>query len=74
MVRALVYWSVWTVIAVGATAVSVHGSDGQTLTGSLSAGMGMMMVPDPARAVVLGVGIMAMAFTYRQAWESWRRK
>jgi len=25
-------------------------------------------VPEPARAVLLGIGIMAVAFTYRRAW------
>jgi hypothetical protein len=30
-------------------------------------------VPEPSRALLLFAGIMAMDFTYRQAWLSWKR-
>ena len=33
----------------------------------------VLPVPEPSRAILLFAGIMAMAFTYRHAWLSWKR-
>jgi hypothetical protein len=33
----------------------------------------VVAVPEPSRAILLFAGIMAMAFTYRHAWLSWKR-
>jgi hypothetical protein len=33
----------------------------------------VIAVPEPSRALMMFAGIMAMAFTYRHAWLSWKR-
>jgi hypothetical protein len=35
--------------------------------------MSILAVPEPSRALLLFIGVMAMAFTYRQAWLNWKR-
>lgn len=37
------------------------------------AAMSILTVPEPSRALLLFIGVMAMAFTYRQAWLNWKR-
>lgn len=32
----------------------------------------ILPVPEPGRAMLLFVGVMAMAFTYRRAWLNWK--
>lgn len=34
----------------------------------------VMPVPEPARAAFLGIGIVAVAFTYRRAWLNMKRR
>lgn len=72
--RSLTYWFVCctlAVIAVGAAEPSVVESATWELSNAdLST---VHAVPEPGRALLLFVGIMAMAFTYRKAWLNWKR-
>jgi hypothetical protein len=74
--RSLVYWfacSIAAALAVGATepdlaSTSTHASP---LNASVHA---ILPVPEPNRAFMLFIGIMALAFTYRRAWLNWKRE
>jgi len=72
--RSFSYWfvcSIAAVIAVGAAEPEGAGTLDLHLPG---AGMSSVLpVPEPSRAFLLFAGIMAMAFTYRSAWLSWKR-
>ena len=72
--RSFSYWficSIAAVIAVGAAEPDMA----STLSFSLSeaGNASVLPVPEPSRALLLFAGIMAMAFTYRRAWLSWKR-
>lgn len=72
--RSFSYWvacSITAAIAVGATEPDKAG--GLALTQPDSTMSSVLQVPEPSRAVLLFAGIMAMAFTYRHAWLSWKR-
>lgn len=72
--RSLTYWfvcSIAAVLAVGAAEPSVVES--ATFELSQTASNTVQAVPEPSRALLLFAGIMAMAFTYRRAWLSWKR-
>lgn len=58
-------------MAVGATEPEQSGT--LDLTASGTAISSVIAVPEPNRAFLLFAGIMAMAFTYRHAWLSWKR-
>lgn len=72
--RAFFYWLVVTVIAVFAA----HASDLEKGAASVlwvpPSQLDVLPVPEPSRAVLLGIGIMAIAFTYRRAWLNLKRK
>ena len=72
--RAPFYWMVVTVIAV----VAAHASDIEKEAASVlwvsPSQLDVLPVPEPSRAVLLGIGIMAIAFTYRRAWLNLKRK
>lgn len=72
--RSFSYWlacSIAAAIAVGAT----EPERGSVLESSLTETTlsTVHTVPEPSRALLLFAGIMAMAFTYRHAWVSWKR-
>ncbi|MFC5454759.1 PEP-CTERM sorting domain-containing protein [Prosthecobacter fluviatilis] len=72
--RSFSYWlacSIAAAIAVGAT----EPERGSVLESSLAETTlsTVHTVPEPSRALLLFAGIMAMAFTYRHAWVSWKR-
>ncbi len=72
--RSFSYWlasSIAAAIAVGATEPDKAGALDFTLPAN--AVNSVILVPEPGRAFLLFAGIMAMAFTYRQAWVSWKR-
>jgi hypothetical protein len=72
--RSITYWlvcSITAVIAVGAAEPDIAGSLSFTLPENASSMV--QTVPEPSRALLLFAGIMAMAFTYRRAWLSWKR-
>ena len=72
--RSFSYWFVCTiaaVIAVGATEPEKAATLDLPLPGT--AVSSVLPVPEPSRAFLLFVGIMAMAFTYRRAWLSSQR-
>ncbi|WP_395753043.1 hypothetical protein [Prosthecobacter sp.] len=72
--KSLSYWfacTVAAVIAVGAAEPNLTPAPDLRVAG---AGLGSAIpMPDTGRTVLLFAGIMAMAFTYRCAWVSWRR-
>lgn len=72
--RPLLFWLITTVIAV----LAARGADEAPHAGDLlwapDAEVHLLHVPEPSRAFLLGVGIMAIAFTYRQAWLNLKRK
>lgn len=73
-VRSFSYWfvcSVAAVLAVGATEPDMTSAPALKLTETGS--IGVFPVPEPNRAFLLFAGIMAMSFTYRRAWLSWKR-
>ncbi len=68
------YWfacSIISFVAVGATEPGMAAMLDLNLPGANASGV--LQVPEPSRAFLLFAGIMAMAFTYRRAWLSWRR-
>jgi hypothetical protein len=72
--RSIGYWfvcSVVAVIAVGAAEPDL--SSTASFTPPIDAASAVQAVPEPGRALLLFVGIMAMAFTYRKAWLNWKR-
>lgn len=72
--RSFSYWlvcSITAVIAVGATEPDKAGA--LALTQPDSPLNSVLQAPEPSRALMLFAGIMAMAFTYRHAWLSWKR-
>jgi hypothetical protein len=65
--RSTLYWLTSTALAaICVNAVATQ----QAEAGVLAAGDSLMTVPqaDPMRAILLGVGIMAMAYTYHRVW------
>ena len=73
--RPLIYWSAFSLAAillVGATDYGMAAMLDIDLPDSAAASI--LPVPEPSRAFLLFAGIMAMAFTYRSAWLSWKRK
>ncbi|MFN0077485.1 MAG: PEP-CTERM sorting domain-containing protein [Prosthecobacter sp.] len=72
--RSITYWlicSITAVIAVGAAEPGVAATLSFTLPDNASSMV--HTVPEPSRALLLFAGIMAMAFTYRKAWLSWKQ-
>jgi hypothetical protein len=72
--RSFIYWIVCSIaaaIAVGATEPETSAALDLSLPGN--AFSSVVAVPEPSRAFLLFAGIMAMAFTYRHAWLSWKR-
>ncbi len=68
MIRALIYWSLSSAVAVAAARASAetHEMIGFAYgSGQIAPGL---PVTETARSVLLAVGIMAVAFTYRRAW------
>ena len=72
--RSFTYWlacCIAAAMAVGAT--EPDKAETLDLTLPVSAISSVIAVPEPSRALMLFAGIMAMAFTYRHAWLSWKR-
>ncbi len=70
--RALTYWLASIFVAVLASRAAERGDNLVALGGETAAPL--LAVPDSGRSALLGVGILAMAYTYRQAWLNWRRR
>ena len=72
--RSFRYWFACCIIAVmvvGATESGMAAMLDLKLPGVDASSV--LPVPEPSRAFLLFAGIMAMAFTYRRAWLSWKR-
>ncbi|HCN79435.1 MAG TPA: hypothetical protein DIT13_19910 [Verrucomicrobiales bacterium] len=67
--RPILYWLSSLFVAVIA-AKAAGRADSETI--SLDAAMPLLAVADPVRSVLLGAGVLALAFTYRQAWAAFR--
>jgi len=74
--RTILYWLTATAIAVLAARATDHPVDGGSIGWSADTEIraDILPVPEPSRAVLLGIGIMAIAFTYRRAWLNLKRK
>lgn len=75
--RSTFYWLVVVAIAALAMHSAGHALDHETASELIwmsEVPSDVLPVPEPSRAVLLGVGIMAMAFTYRKAWLNLKRK
>lgn len=70
--RALTYWLVSIFAAVLAARAAERGDSLVALAGETAAPL--VALPDSGRSALLGVGVLAMAYTYRQAWLNWRRR
>ena len=70
--RALTYWLASIFVAVLASRAAERGDSLVALAGETAEPL--LAVPDSGRSVLLGVGVLAMAYTYRQAWLGWRRR
>ena len=71
--RSFTYWFACSVAAFIAVGVTEEGMAAMLDFNLPEAGTsGVLPVPEPSRAFLLFAGIMAMAFTYRRAWLSWR--
>ena len=73
--RSIFYWLICTVFAV----LVAHSSEPVVSPDLMNSWQPMdaataklLPVPEPARAMMLFAGIMAMAFTYRRAWMNWK--
>ncbi len=69
--RSTLYWLISTALA----AICMNAAaTPQTNLGIAAAGDTMRTVTqaDPMRAVLLGIGVMAMAYTYRRVWANFR--
>lgn len=72
--RSLSYWLFSSLAAaLAATAGEPGAADPQIFSLPVDAESSILAVPEPGRAILLFAGIMAMAFTYRRAWLSWKR-
>jgi hypothetical protein len=71
--RSFFYWLTTTVIAVIAASASEQQNEATQVLSSLPGQLDILPVPEPSRAILLGVGIMAIAFTYREAWMNLKR-
>ena len=72
--RTLFFWLTSTAIAVLAAGASEHNEAAVGLHWTAPSQADVLLVPEPSRALLLGVGIMAIAYTYRQAWMNWKRR
>jgi hypothetical protein len=73
LMRTMFFWLTTTAIAVLAAGASELGAETHPLW-AVPSQADILPVPEPSRALFLGIGIMAIAFTYRQAWMNWKRK
>lgn len=71
--RSFFYWLTTTAIAVIAARASEHQDGASQVLINLPGQLDALPVPEPSRAILLGVGIMAIAFTYREAWMNLKR-
>lgn len=66
--RSVLYWLTSTIVAVLCIkAAATTDFDESVLTATVPAHL-VTTSPDPLRAILLGVGIMAVAYTYRRVW------
>jgi len=73
-IRSFRYWFACSIIAVIAVGATEPGMAAMLDLKLHEAGASSVLpVPEPSRAFLLFAGIMAMAFTYRHAWLSWKR-
>ncbi|MBB5038487.1 PEP-CTERM sorting domain-containing protein [Prosthecobacter dejongeii] len=72
--RAVFYWLFSIALAGLAARASEHSDKASQLLWDSSVAADALPVPEPSRAILLSFGIMAIAFTYRQAWLNWKRK
>jgi hypothetical protein len=71
--RSVLYWFISTTVAVLCmNAVATPNTD-PDMQSSMDAISGYP-APDPIRAIMLGVGILAMAYTYQRAWINLRKR
>ncbi len=70
--RSLPYWLASTFVAVLASRAAERGDSLVAMAGETA--VPLLAVPDSGRSALLGIGVMAMAYTYRQAWLGWRRR
>ena len=70
--RSVFYWLICTVFAVLAAHSSEPVSPELAWQPVEADAVQISLVPEPARAMMLFAGIMAMAFTYRRAWMNWK--
>lgn len=69
--RPLLYWLAALFFAVFAARAAERPDEGVLIA---DVGAPLLAVTDPARSMLLGVGILALAFTYRQAWAALRKR
>ncbi len=72
--RSFFYWLFSIALATLATAASDHADRNGGFLWSPDLAADVLPVPEPSRAILLGVGILAIAFTYRQAWLNLKRR
>lgn len=75
-IRSVIYWAVSLLIATYAASHAVASSaeiEGVVSPAALSFSTAVT-IPDAARSMLLFIGIMAVAYTYQQAWVNFRRK
>jgi hypothetical protein len=72
--RSFSYWFASSLVAVLAASAGETSASAETpFVLPADAEMSILAVPEPSRALLLFIGVMAMAFTYRQAWLNWKR-
>jgi hypothetical protein len=66
--RPTLYWLTSSAVAVISMRAVAVPSDEEAVLAAVHPLMTPLAVSESARAVLLGIGIMAVAFTYRRAW------
>ncbi len=70
--RTFFYWLTSTAIAVLAASASEQGDGLVGMAWTAGSRIDALPVPEPSRAILLALGILAIAFTYRRAWLNWK--
>jgi hypothetical protein len=69
--RFILYWLTSTFVAVLCMKAAATPNSEMDFIAVIDPAIGLT-APDPTRAIMLGVGIMAMAYTYQRVWANFR--
>lgn len=75
-IRSVIYWALSLFIATyAATRAAASSAEIEGVVSPVALNFtSAVTIPDAARSILLFIGIMAVAYTYQQAWLNFRRK